>query len=196
MKTSPQNFHKIISIFWDVFHKVLLSCWNDLAWSAMVCCHNAQGYVQIGSPNPEPVGRCIERTVRHCIVTTKPGRPVIIMTVTWHFQYSLMNINSVLTKANGVLETRITYFWDTSLALGQSYYWPRSAEPGRWINKEPLSSTWIPSLIGNHIPSKVWIKWLIHSCWSLGIDKWLHATIHNGCNYIPMSGLKLIHVVS
>ena len=40
---------------------------------------------------------------------------------------------------------------------------------------------------------------LIHSqtgCnrWSLGMDKWFHPTLYNGCNYLSMLGLKWIQV--
>ena len=30
--------------------------------------------------------------------------------------------------------------------------------------------------------------------WSLGMDKWFHSTLYNGCNYLSMLGLKLNHV--
>ena len=30
--------------------------------------------------------------------------------------------------------------------------------------------------------------------WSLGMDKWFHPTLYNGCDYLSMLGLKLIHV--
>ena len=30
--------------------------------------------------------------------------------------------------------------------------------------------------------------------WSLGMDKWFHTTLYNGCNYLSMLGLKLNHV--
>ena len=30
--------------------------------------------------------------------------------------------------------------------------------------------------------------------WSLGMDKLFHPTLHNGCDYISMLGLKLTHV--
>ena len=30
--------------------------------------------------------------------------------------------------------------------------------------------------------------------WSLGTDKWIHPTLHNGCNYLSMPGSKLIRV--
>ena len=30
--------------------------------------------------------------------------------------------------------------------------------------------------------------------WSLGMDKYLHTTLYNGCNYLSMLGLKLNHV--
>ena len=30
--------------------------------------------------------------------------------------------------------------------------------------------------------------------WSLGMDKWFHRTLYNGCNNLSMLGLKLIHV--
>ena len=30
--------------------------------------------------------------------------------------------------------------------------------------------------------------------WSLGMDKWFHLTIYNGCNYLSILGLKLNHV--
>ena len=29
--------------------------------------------------------------------------------------------------------------------------------------------------------------------WSLGMDKWIHPTLDNGCNYLSMLGLKLNH---
>ena len=31
-------------------------------------------------------------------------------------------------------------------------------------------------------------------CWSLGMDKWFHPTVYNGCDYLSMLGLKLNHV--
>ena len=31
-------------------------------------------------------------------------------------------------------------------------------------------------------------------CWSLEIDKYFHPTLHNGCNYLSLLGLKLIYV--
>ena len=30
--------------------------------------------------------------------------------------------------------------------------------------------------------------------WSLGMDMWFHHTFYNGCNYLFMMGLQLIHV--
>ena len=30
--------------------------------------------------------------------------------------------------------------------------------------------------------------------WNLGMDKWFHPTVYNGCNYLSMLGLKLNHV--
>ena len=30
--------------------------------------------------------------------------------------------------------------------------------------------------------------------WSLGMDKWFHPILYNGCNYLSMLGLKLNHV--
>ena len=30
--------------------------------------------------------------------------------------------------------------------------------------------------------------------WSLGLKKWFHPTLYNGCDYLFMPGLKLIHV--
>ena len=32
------------------------------------------------------------------------------------------------------------------------------------------------------------------NCWILGMDKWFHPTLYNGCNYLSMLGLKLNHV--
>ena len=30
--------------------------------------------------------------------------------------------------------------------------------------------------------------------WSLGMEKWFHPTLYNGCNYLSVLGLKLYHV--
>ena len=44
---------------------------------------------------------------------------------------------------------------------------------------------------GNYlsIPKLQWLH-----CWSLGMDKLFHPTLHNGCKYLFLQGLKLIHV--
>ena len=36
------------------------------------------------------------------------------------------------------------------------------------------------------------LQWLLR--WSLGMDMQFHPTLYNGCNYLPMLGLTLIHV--
>ena len=48
--------------------------------------------------------------------------------------------------------------------------------------------TLIPAWVSNYMPSKV----LRH--WSLGMDKGFHPTLYDGCNYLSMLGLNLIHV--
>ena len=58
----------------------------------------------------------------------------------------------------------------------------------------------MPAWICNHMPSRVWdlITYPfdnvngLHS-WSLGMDKIFHSTLCNGCNYLCVLGLKLIH---
>ena len=72
----------------------------------------------------------------------------------------------------------------------------RTHESGNYVNK------YNQKCIMYHDKSKVWQKlkeekgidewrWL---CWSLGMDKSFHPTCYNGCNYLSMLGLKLIHV--
>ena len=39
----------------------------------------------------------------------------------------------------------------------------------------------------------LWALVKLH-CWSLGMDKWFHPTLYNGCNYLSIQGLYLIHV--
>ena len=54
---------------------------------------------------------------------------------------------------------------------------------------------WIRAWISNHIPSKVWDEItypFLNFRWSLGMDKWFHTTLYNGCNYLSMLGLKLM----
>ena len=56
----------------------------------------------------------------------------------------------------------------------------------------------VPSLVGfcfmrNHMPVKCMVKILIHSQ-TLGMVKYVHHTLYNGCNYLSMLGLKLSHV--
>ena len=57
--------------------------------------------------------------------------------------------------------------------------------------------TLIPAWISCHMPSKVWDEISIpkHSI-SLGMDKWLHPTLYNGCNFLKMGyvlRVKLLH---
>ena len=75
-------------------------------------------------------------------------------------------------------------------------YFLQMREPFYW---QGLTST--PVWINNHIPSKMWdeisypfpkFQWLHHQ--NLGMDKKFHPILYNGCNYISMLGLKLIHV--
>ena len=60
--------------------------------------------------------------------------------------------------------------------------------------------TLIPAWISNHTPGKVWWNYLsipkLQRCnrWTLGMDKQFRHTHYNGCNYLSMLGLKLIHV--
>ena len=63
--------------------------------------------------------------------------------------------------------------------------------------------TSIPAWLINHMLSKMWDEMTypfpnfnggrFHR-WSLGMDKSFHPTHYNGCNYLSMLGLKLIHV--
>ena len=58
--------------------------------------------------------------------------------------------------------------------------------------------TLILTWINNHLPSKVWGTLLVHSNllrlypWSLGRDKYFHATHNDRYDYLSMRGLKLI----
>ena len=61
-------------------------------------------------------------------------------------------------------------------------------------------STLIPTWISNHITSKDLEenylsipKLQLCNRWSLGMDKWFHPTLYNGCYYLSMLGFKLIH---
>ena len=67
--------------------------------------------------------------------------------------------------------------------------------------------TLIPAWINNHIHYKVWdeitypflnfdgANYLsIPKLRSLGMDKYFHPTLYNGCDYLPVLGLKLNHV--
>ena len=59
--------------------------------------------------------------------------------------------------------------------------------------------TLIPARINNHIPSMVWNCLSISKLqrlyrWSLGMEKYFHATLYIGCNYLSMLALKLNHV--
>ena len=57
--------------------------------------------------------------------------------------------------------------------------------------------TWIPSWISNHTPSKVWDEitypFLNFNGATVEVLQFL-PTLYNGCNYLSMLGLKLIHV--
>ena len=59
----------------------------------------------------------------------------------------------------------------------------------------------IPAWISDHMLCKIWndITYPFpnfngRNCWSLGMDKWFHLTLHDLCNYLSMLWLKLIHV--
>ena len=61
--------------------------------------------------------------------------------------------------------------------------------------------TLIFAWIGNYMPSKVWDEitypfpnYTAANRWSFGMDKKLHLTFYNGCNYLSILGLKLNHV--
>ena len=58
-------------------------------------------------------------------------------------------------------------------------------------------STLIIAWMSNHMPSKVCDE-ITYSFpnfnGSLGIDKWFHTILYDGCNYLSMLGLKSIHV--
>ena len=80
-------------------------------------------------------------------------------------------------------------------------FWYRNAVCFVLYSRGPFYShglTLIPAWISMNISNKVWdeivpqIQWL--HCLSLGMDKWFYPTLHNGCNYLSMLGLKLIHV--
>ena len=57
--------------------------------------------------------------------------------------------------------------------------------------------TLIPAWISNYMPSNVWGEIAypflnVNGCTRM--DKWFQPTLHNGCNYLSMLGLKLNHV--
>ena len=60
--------------------------------SGGVCWHNARGRVQNRKSNPEAVNP------RECIVTANSDRLVLIMIITWQFQFSPMNVSILHLK--------------------------------------------------------------------------------------------------
>ena len=73
--------------------------------------------------------------------------------------------------------------------------WPRQMSCDSF-DKHGL--TLIPALVSNHIPSKGWDE-IIHTFLNFnganfGMNKKCHPILYNGCNYLCMLGLKLIHV--
>ena len=77
--------------------------------SGGVCCHNAQGHIWNKKSNPKAyrprdLTYCLHKP--ECIVTTNPNRLLLIMTITWHFQFYLMNVSISIINMNMVLEAR------------------------------------------------------------------------------------------
>ena len=70
--------------------------------------------------------------------------------------------------------------------------WPERNHP-----KDPFYSlglTLIPVWISNHMSNKVWVKITYPIPNFNGVTVLFHTTPHNGCNYLSMQVLKLIHV--
>ena len=60
----------------------------------------------------------------------------------------------------------------------------------------PLLLTWFNFNLSmdKQLQAQLSVGWNYLHHWSLGMDKELHPTHYNGCNYLSMLGLKLIHV--
>ena len=98
-----------------------------------------------------------------------------------NFIYSLV----VCSWANQSLALKL---FDLSYATG----WMSRFSEQRLALHEPLFPDWIH----NNRPFDLWGEITFWEVISLGIDKYFPPTLHNGCNYLAMLGLKLIHFSS
>ena len=82
--------------------------------------------------------------------------------------------------------------------LGHRFCSPSDGRYGRmltWINFDPSMGKWshTQESVGWHNFSILKLQRLRR--WSLGMDKLFHPTVYNnGCSYLSMLGLKVIHV--
>ena len=72
--------------------------------------------------------------------------------------------------------------------------YPVTGRKETWLKPQivPLRGIANTAWINNHMPSQVWDE-ITYPFPSSGIDKEFHSILYNGCNYLSMLGLKLIH---
>ena len=91
------------------FAAVLVFIYRIKTGSGGVCNHNAWGRVRNRKSNPDGFSPRDLTYCSHkpeCIVKTHPDRSVLIMIITWHFQFHPVYVSNLHIKGAYVLEAR------------------------------------------------------------------------------------------